>query len=198
VMCPRRNRSESITQRARCIPNWARLPFGVGALILAVSCAHPSAPAPSRGLAETPLAPMLVADLGVDIVVEDVDAALRRLDFVRELGGHIAAVGIDDQNGMERMTVELRVPHEHTGRVADILRNEFGEVTYINVSSADVSVRNARLRRELAALEESLGDHLGTELAEARDRIKLLHDMIAFQLEREAFLFVEVHLVESR
>jgi hypothetical protein len=197
-VCSRKNRVESSTQRARCILNWVRLPVGVGALILAVSCVHSSALAPLRGPAETPLAPMLVADLGVDILVEDIDVALCRLNFVQELGGYIAAVDVDDQNATERMTVEFRVPHEHTGIVADILMTEFGQMTYINVFSADVSVRNARLRGELAALEESARDRSGTELAEARDRMELLRDSIAFQLEREAFLFVVVHFVESR
>jgi len=197
-MRPRRNRLEIGAQRAWCILTWGRLPVGVGVLILAVSCGHSSALAPSHNPAETPLKPMLVADFGIDIIVQDIDEALHRLDFVQQLGGHISAVGIDDQNGTERMTVELRVPHKYTGRVADILRTEFGEVTYLNVFSADVSVRNERLRRELAALEESLGDRSGNELADAVDQIEILRDSIAFQLEREAFLFVEVHLIESR
>ncbi|MFX0146043.1 MAG: hypothetical protein ACFE9C_18395 [Candidatus Hodarchaeota archaeon] len=141
---------------------------------------------------------MLVADLGVDIIVEDIDTAQRRLDFVRELGGHITAVRKNDRNNTERITVEFRVPHERTARVADILMTEFGEVTYINVFSADISVRNARLRSELSVQEESLEGRSGTELAEARNRIELLRDSIEFQLERAAFLFVVVHLVESR
>jgi len=197
-MGPQKNHSGSSTHRLRRTLNWVRLPIGVGALVLAVSCRPSSALAPALAPAETSLAPMLVADLGVDIIVEDIDVAQRQLDFVRELGGHITAVSIDDQNGTNRMTVELRVPHEHTARVADILSTEFGEVTYINVFSADVSVRNARLRRELVVQEESLGDRSGTELTEAIDRIELLHDSIEFQLERAAFLFVVVHLVESR
>jgi len=42
-------------------------------------------PTPAPG--QTPLAPMFVADLGVDPVVKDLDLALRQMDFVRELGG---------------------------------------------------------------------------------------------------------------
>jgi hypothetical protein len=139
---------------------------------------------------------MLVADMGADILVADILAARSQFEFVHELGGYIAAVGTDHRNGRETMTVEFRVPHEHTGRVAGILRTEFGELTYINALSADVSVRNARLRRELAGLEESLGERSGAELAQTTERIELLHDMIAFQLEREAYLFVTVHLFE--
>lgn len=197
-MGPSKTHSASSAQRARCILKWISLPVGVAALILAVSCGPSSPLAWSGSPAETPLAPMLVADLAADIIVEDIDAAERRLDFVRELGGYIAAVDKDDPDGTERMTIEFRVPHKHTGRVADILMTEFGEVTNIYAFSADVSVRNARLRRELAESEESLGDRTGIELAETRDRIELLHDMIAFQLEREAFLFVTVRFVESR
>jgi hypothetical protein len=139
---------------------------------------------------------MLVADMGVDLIVEDIDSARSRFGFVHELGGYIATVDIDDQNGTQEMTVEFRVPHKQTGRVADILMNEFGEVTSIGVLSADVSIRNARLRRELAVLEESLGEGSATDLAERRDRIELLRDCINFQLERQAFLFVTVRLVE--
>ena len=194
----RKNRLESGAQQAWCTPKRVKLSVGVGALILAVSCGHSRALTPSDGPTETPAGSMFVADLGVDIIVEDIDAALSRFDFVQELSGYIAAVSRDDQSGLEKVTVEFRVPHEHTGRVADILRSEFGEVTYINVFSADVSVRNARLHRELSALEESLGAYSGNELTEAKDQIEILRESIAFQLERQAFLFVEVHLVASR
>lgn len=198
AMYPKRNRSGSRIQGELFILSWIRLPFGVAALILTVSCGPSGVLTPSSNSMVTPLTPMLVADLGLDIIVEDFDFALRQLDFVRELGGYVAAVDMDDYHGTERMTVELRVPHEHTECILDILRTDFGEVTYINALSADVSVRNDRLRRELKALEETLSNRMDTALPETRDRIELLRDMIAFQLERKAFLFVTVHLVESQ
>lgn len=197
-MSSRKNRAECSTQRARCILDRVRLPVSLGVLILFVSCGPSSPLEPSRVSTETPLAPMLVADLGVDIIVEDIDTAQGQFDFVQELGGYITVMGTDDENGTERMTVEFRVPHKYTGHVADILKNEFGEVTSINAFAADASVRNARLQHELAVLEESLGDHSGADCEETRDRIELLRDMIAFQLERQAFLFVVVHLIESQ
>jgi hypothetical protein len=166
-------------------------------LILAGCAPIPSAvppPAPS----DTPPAPMFVADLGVDRQVEDLDAALRQMDFVQELGGYVAAVGRQEQNGAPRMTVELRVPHKYTGRVAEILSSEFGERTFINVLSGEVSVRNARLRRELAALQVSLKGLSGADLVKAKDQIELLDDIIAFQLRRTEFLYVEIHLTEPR
>ena len=193
----RKNRLENVVQQAWCTPKWVKLSVGVGLLILVGSCRHSRAHTPSDGPAEIPAGSMFVADLGVDIIVEDIDAVLCRFEFVQALGGYIAAVSRDDRLGIEEVTVEFRVPHEHTGRVADILRSEFGEVTYINVFSADVSVRNERLRRELSALEESVGESSGNELMEVKAQIEILRDSIAFQLERQAFLFVEVHLVAS-
>ncbi len=140
---------------------------------------------------------MFVADLGADLVVEDLEAALRQMDFVRELGGYVAAVGTQEQNGTHTMTIELRVPHKNTGLVAEILSSEFGEVTQINVLAGEVSVRNARLRRELADLQSSLKGLSGAYLVKAKDQIELLDDIIAFQLKRTEFLYVEVHLVEA-
>jgi len=140
---------------------------------------------------------MFVADLGVELQVEDLDAALRQMDFVRELGGYVAAVGPRELDGALRMTVELRVPHRHTGRVTEILSREFGERTYINFLSGEVSVRNARLRREQARLQASLAGLSGAELVEAKDQIALLDDIIAFQLRRTEFLYVEVHLTQA-
>ena len=198
AMHPMRNRSGSSIRGVLFILNWIRLPVGVATLIMAVSCGPSSVLTPSSSSIETPLTPMLVADLGVDIIIEDFEVALCQLDFVRELGGHVAASYMDNYQGTERMTVELRVPHEHTGYILDILRNELGDVTYINALSADVSVRNDRLQRELTSLEENLSNCTDSALSETRDRIELLRDMIAFQLERKAFLFVTVHFVESQ
>jgi len=140
---------------------------------------------------------MFVADLGADLIVEDLEAALRQMDFVRELGGYVAAVGTQEQNGTHTMTIELRVPHKNTGRVAEILSSEFGTVTFINVLSGEVSVRNARLRRQLAAVKDSLSGLSGDDLAQAKDQIELLSDILAFQLRRTEFLYVEVHLTQA-
>jgi hypothetical protein len=169
----------------------------VGLLVLAVSCV----PSDTASRLSSPATPTLwlmpVADLGVDIIVGSLDEAAQQLDFIEELGGYITDVNIEDWNGVRRMTAEFRVPHKHTERVGNILRNEFGEVTYISVLASDVSIRNARLRRELASLEQSLGDLSGSELAAAEGRIQLLRDSIAFQHERAAYLFVMVHFYES-
>lgn len=195
---PRANPSRRGTQGAQPIVSWISLPMGLAMLFLAVSCGPSRELRSSRDPAEPRLAPMFVADLAVDITVADFNATLQGLDFVSELGGHMAAVGMEDYQSTKRMIVELRVPHREAGHVADILKTKFGQVTNIYAFSADVSVRNARLRRELAALEESLGQRSGDDLEKARDRIELLKEMITFQLEREAFLFVTIRLVESR
>jgi hypothetical protein len=166
-------------------------------MIMGVSCRSSSEFAPPQNSAEPTLAMMLVADLGGDIIVENIDATLRRFDFIEELGGYTASIRTDESDGMKRTTIEFRVPHQHTARVAEILMNEIGEVTYINALAADVSVRNARLRRELATLEASLEEQSGSEMVETRDRIELLHDMIAFQQKRATFIFVTVHLIEA-
>lgn len=165
--------------------------------IMTVSCGVAHEPASSESALDPALPLMLVADMGAEIIVEDIDVAQNMFDFVQELGGYIATVTVDELKGMERMTIEFRVPHEHAGLVADKLMHEFGEVTYINVLAADVSVRNARLRRELATMEGTLGEQSGAKLSEIRDEIDLLRDSIAFQLERVAFLFVTVELIES-
>jgi hypothetical protein len=65
------------------------------------------------------------------------------------------------------------------------------------VLAGEVSVRNARLRRELADLQSSLKGLSGADLVKANDQIELLDDIIAFQLKRTEFLYVEVHLVEA-
>lgn len=174
-------------------------PIGMGVMLeLAAACATSPALSPSLSPTQVSLEPMLVADLGADIFVEDVDAALCQLDSVREFGGQITTIDKDDRGGTERVTVEFRVPHEYTARVADILMYELGEVERIGVYSGDVSVRNARLRRELAELEEVLPNQSGSDMKKTTERIKLLGEMLAFQVERNTFLFVKIHLIEPR
>jgi hypothetical protein len=171
--------------------------FALGLHILTASCV----PFNPTSLRISPVTPTLwlmpVADLGADILVESLEEAAQRLDFVDGLGGHITAIRVDDVGGSARMTAEFRIPHEHTQRVADILRSEFGEVTYLSALASDVSVRNARLRRELASLEASLGGLSGSEWAAATERIQLLRDSIAFQEVRATYLFVMVRFFES-
>lgn len=151
-------------------------------------------PAPSVA----PPAPMFVADLGVDLQVEDLDAALRRMDFVEEMGGFIAAQANRESSGLPGMIVELRVPHRYTGRVTEILRTQFGQVLSINVLSGEVSVRHARLLRQLDALEQALPNLSGADLRRAKDEVELLEGILTFQLRRTEYLYVEVHLTESR
>jgi len=170
----------------------------LGFLVLLSACEPQDARVqPELPGSSTNLGLMPVADLGVYITVEDFDAALQGLAFVHDLGGYIFSVNHDHLYGAERMIVELRVPHEHAGLVAEMLKTGFGEVTGINTLAAEVSVRNARLRNELDELESSLGDLSGIKLEEAEARIQLLEEMIAFQIERATYLFVTVIMVES-
>ncbi len=196
-MCPRLIFSEWTSRNSRKWKLGIRLAITLVFHLLVVSCGPPDARITPYPLGVSNLGLMPVADLGVSIIVEDFEAALQGLAFVEDLGGYIFSVNADHLYGAERMIVELRVPHEHTGLVADALQNNFGQVTGINALAAEVSVRNARLRNELAELETSLGDLSGTRLAEAEARITLLREMIAFQVERATYLFVTVSMVES-
>lgn len=161
------------------------------------ACGPASTLAPSPVPSETPLAPMFVADLGAEIIVADLGTALARMGFVEELGGRIADVVMGEADGAPTMTVHLRVPHAYAARVSEALRTEFGKVESSNVLAGEVSVRNARLRRELAAAEASLPGLSGADLIAAKDRIELLHGILAFQNDRTSYLYVEVRLVES-
>jgi hypothetical protein len=140
---------------------------------------------------------MFVADLGVDLQVEDLDAALRQMDFVEAMGGFVAATGSRESNGLPGAIVELRVPHRHTGRVTEILSTEFGRVLSINVLSGEVSVRHARLLLQLDALEQASPNLSGAELREAKDGIELLQGILTFQLRRTEYLYAEVHLTQA-
>jgi hypothetical protein len=140
---------------------------------------------------------MFVADLGVDLLVENLDAAERQMDFVEAMGGFIAATGDREWNGEPGRIVELRVPHRQAGRVTEILRNEFGQVLSINVFSAEVSVRHARLLRQLEALKQALPGLSGEQLRRAKDEIEVLEDIVTFQLRRVEYLYVEVHLIQA-
>ena len=166
-------------------------------LLILAGCAPISSTVPPPAPRDTPLAPMFVADLGVDLQVEDLDAALRQMDFVEAMGGFIAAVGSRESNGLPGMAVELRVPHRYAGRVTEILSTEFGRVLSINVLSGEASVRHARLVRQQDALEQALPNLSGAELREAKDEIELLQGILTFQLRRTEYLYVEVHLTQA-
>jgi hypothetical protein len=183
--------------RSPSLPGWARWCMALGFALLLGACSQTAGLKWPFFSAEATLAPMFVADLGVDITVPDVEAALRQMDFVQGLDGYIAAVGLPGQNDTRSLTVELRVPHRYTGRVAEILSTEFGEVTFINVLPGEVSVRHARLERQLAAAERSAKGLSGTDLVKAKEQIDLLYDILAFQLKRTQYLYVVVRLVQA-
>ena len=176
---------------------WARLTMALGIGLLLSACSQTAGSGWPFLSAEATLVPMYVADLGAEITVADVETALRQMDFVQGLDGYIAAVGSPSQDGAPGLTVELRVPHRYTGRVAEILSTEFGEVTSINVLAGEVSVRHARLERQLQAAEQSASGLSGTDLVRAKDQVDLLHDILAFQLKRTQYLYVVVRLVQA-
>jgi len=190
------NHQDRNSQRATS-QRWLSSAIGVGFLILLTACRPQDARIPpNKPGIRNDLGLMPVADLGVYIIVEDYEVALQGLAFVEDLGGYIYAISRDHLYGEERMIVELR-PLEYAGLVAETLMTGFGEITSNNALAAEVSVRNARLRKELAELEASLGDLSGTRLTEAEAWLAQLHAMIAFQVERATYLFVTVSMVDS-
>ncbi|MBM3120957.1 MAG: hypothetical protein FJZ97_02065 [Chloroflexi bacterium] len=185
-------------ERLRCfLPGSLHRRLATLTFLILAGCTPVSSSIPAPAPTEAPLAPMFVADLGVDLQVEDLDAALLRMDFVEEMGGFIAAVRVEDLDGVRRATVELRVPHRCTGQVSDILSTEFGQVTAIGLLAGEVSVRHARLLRQRTELEESLQGLSGSDLAAAQDHLELLDRILAFQLRRTEYLYVEVRLTQA-
>lgn len=174
-----------------------RLALSLLFLVLLAHCAPPASPSPPPIPSESPPAPMFVADLGAELRVEDLDAALLKMDFVEDLGGFISAVGSRQSNGSPSVIVELRLPRRYAGRAAEILSTGFGTLTSINVLSGEVNGRHARLVRRLQALEQALPGLSGAELRQAKDEIELLEGILAFQLRRTEYLCVEVHLTQA-
>jgi hypothetical protein len=169
----------------------------VAAVLFAPACGQ----ARSLGAAATPtpgpLVPMIITNVQLDITVEDIAATEQQLAFIERFDGYIADVRHEDADGRPALIADLRTPSEHIDRILEILRTELGEVTYFNVWSADISVRYAKLLRELAELEASVQGLSATEAIDASQRIEHLRGMIAFREEREAYDSILLHLVEG-